>query len=1289
MSQIIAHDINKKSRTEDIKIQEDVTFFQMGFSQAILDGLSACGFQRPSPIQLEAIPLGRCGFDLIVRAKSGTGKTLVFCIIALEMIDVRVSSVQVLILAPTREIAVQIAQVFSCIGCEIEGLKVELFIGGTAIDRDKKKSSNCHVAVGAPGRIKHLIDKGFLKVDHVRLFVLDEADKLMEISFQKDINYIFSKLPLSKQVIASSATYPGDLEMFLQTYMCSPVPVSSDNNEPILIGLRQFVTIVPSHPNAMKQVQIKVDELTKIFSNIPFKQSLVFSNYQSRAQSVCNRINSMGFPATYIAGNQDMNKRLKAINTLKSFKCRIMVTTDLTARGIDADNVNLVVNLDLPVDAPTYLHRIGRAGRYGSHGISITIIADNELEILQQLLSSVGGQHFYILKLPSNYPNIWDTPSSNFEKFYAKSNITDENEIDIKPVTKIMNNLSMTASDVELENNVKPEGQIEEITVKVNKKDTNNIKFSKNEEVKNDIMKHDTNFRQRNDFFHLRNALNLHNKIEISSLFVQNSNVMDQLSNNTEDEEKITTPEFYTLSKPRVIFTFSLDLSENLSNWQKNNENTKFEVDLSDIQEDNSSSSDIDIIIQHTGYKYYSKDTEENSFCTDYANANLHTDNTIFENIIDKTQELDSIQENHYVGKNNAITDTVTSSENQDSANTFLDELNSCLLEYVQKFSELDNELDLNDEKILLQKAHAWKQKLDFEIRLLNDTMESMTESIEKFIYQEHIEMLRVFYNMQKQAFLWVYPEVRDEKEVNDTYLYSSQSGGESILDMYKEIECFKSAHRKPGETFNTYFPYPVTPDSYMPKLMVSKFDAENYLNSLRYLHSDPYPRQKLLKILNMVAFIGETEKCNIIEKLKSKKNMSFDEVLITIQNELSNNESDKTQSTEQQVQSLKQVHNNNLDKNGIDLKDDGLDVQSLNNQNVNDTIGIEDNEEEDIIVNGDNLNKISSDNSFDNVTNSMPTKSGLNDSTEIQEFMHPEDFNLYSSASSTLFSENDNNRKHKYNRKVNTKNNFCKWKKVQEQGNSTIKDNKQFPQEVTTHHSDVSYKEVDRLSDNIDAYEKQSKSRTRLDSSSKFMSDCLDSFSVKSHSYIGNNQIVSQELCVDNEHYETQNNRSHRFIPTLLNKELSQRHSTNASNINYLQQKHDKQIVSQESCVDNEYYKSQNNRLHSFIPTLLSKELSQRYSTNASNINYLQQEQEPVTVQYSTPFYNYMYSVPHATQVEGCSIVPNHSMDNFYNTPNTNINEREIDQFLLSLRADTDRLHIELYKSEMLRNSM
>lgn len=349
------------------------------------------------------------------------------------------------------------------------------FIGGTNLDSDRKKLSNCHIATGAPGRIKHLIDKGYLKMEHVRLFVLDEADKLMEENFQENIkyviyfkiisdfflfllkklyknfySYIFSKLPPNKQVISSSATYPGDLEIFLKSYMQTPVLSSADTDGPILLGLKQFVSVVPHHRNTMTQMQIKVNELIKIFKNVPFKQCLVFTNYQTRAQSICRKITSLGYPAIFTVGNQEMDKRMDAIKKLKHFKCRILFTTDLLARGIDAENINLVINFEIPGDSATYLHRIGRAGRYGSRGISINIISQQEVYTFKNLLFSVGGKNFSIPKVPESYPeNIWDfddkeldrvqasqeTPESNTE--LEKSIIESENGIPIEPIPQL------------------------------------------------------------------------------------------------------------------------------------------------------------------------------------------------------------------------------------------------------------------------------------------------------------------------------------------------------------------------------------------------------------------------------------------------------------------------------------------------------------------------------------------------------------------------------------------------------------------------------------------------------------------------------------------------------------------------------------------------------------------------------------------------------------------------------------------------------------------------------------
>ncbi|KAF3426970.1 hypothetical protein E2986_04234 [Frieseomelitta varia] len=1078
MFHIIAHDIDKKPRTKDVKIQEDITFFQMGFSQNILDGLSVCGFQKPSPIQLKAIPLGRCGFDLIIRAKSGTGKTLVFCIISLEMIDVDISSVQVLILAPTREIAVQIAQVFSSVGCEIKGLKVEVFIGGTALESDKKKLNDCHIAVGAPGRVRHLIDKGFLKVENVRLFILDEADKLMETSFQKDINYIFSKLPRSKQVIASSATYPGDLEVFLQAYMCSPVLISPDNNEPILFGLTQFVTIIPSHPNAMKQVQIKIDELIKIFNKVPFKQSLVFSNYQARAQSVCNKINTMGFTATFIAGNQDMNKRLEAINKLKTFKCKIMVTTDLTARGIDADNVNLVVNLDLPIDAPTYLHRIGRAGRYGSYGLSITIIAENELETLERLLNSVGGPNFYVLKLPSEYPNdIWTTSSTKFEKIYAKCD-GDKNQFDVEPVTEAISELSINREE---HNNIKSD--VNKTVNDINKEVADNKQFSNVEKAKDNII----------NLFRSKNMSNLQNKIKVNSLFVSSTNLINE-SENTKKEKKKIIFTSYTESKSKVLHSFILNiLTNDLSNWQKNNENLIFKVDLSSVQGDDLSNSNTNTIIEFVKYNFQNENTKNSSLYYNYISADLHAEDTMGNNDNEMHKLDDS---NKKIRENSDV--TIISSNVQDSEDAFaLEELNFYLLKHTQNFNTFYDELCLNDEEILLKQVFSWKQKLDFEIKLLNNTMESVKKSIQKFIYQKHIEMLKVFYKVQKQALLCIYPEIRNDDEIDDTYLYFRTSIDENILEIYKEIENFKSYHRKCKEKFIAYFPYPTQLNSYMPNLMISKTDRKDYLDALQYLHSNPYPRENLLQIASFVTFIDETKKCDLIQKLESLNNFSFDKLLIAIQTELCNKESIKNGCEEQKDKLLEHLDTTNRDKNVTNSENDVLYNSLSNMENIT-------TEAKNITVNDDKWNEMSNNCNSDNSSNS--SELGLDNIFKIEKITHCESCN--NSTSSTFSSENNIAKECKFSGKVYAKNKFPRWKKIQEQEDNSMKDKEQFMYKETKiqYSNNMPYNQISRLSDSSDTYEKQCKSQVSSDSSSKSMTDCLNpSFDYESNLFSEN----------------------------------------------------------------------------------------------------------------------------------------------------------------------------------------
>ncbi|XP_059188765.1 probable ATP-dependent RNA helicase DDX20 [Centropristis striata] len=405
-----AHDIETRKRTDDVLLSEGIDFSSLLLSPAVLDGLTSSGFQKPSPIQLKAIPLGRCGLDLIVQAKSGTGKTCVFCTIALDSLVLENPATQVLVLAPTREIAVQIHSVVMAIGCAMEGLECHVFIGGRPVSQDKTHLKKCHVAVGSPGRIKQLIELGMLSTTSIRLFVLDEADKLLEEgSFQEQINWIFSSLPVNKQMLALSATYPECLAQHLTRYMREPTFVRLNPSDLGLKGLKQYYKLVQSHALPHKVFEEKVQHLLELFSKIPFNQALVFSNLHTRAQHLADILSSKGLPAVCISGGLSQDQRLEAMSKLKQYQCRVLISTDLTSRGIDADKVNLVINLDVPQDWETYMHRIGRAGRFGTQGLAVTYCCHGEEENKMMAIAQKCGLR--LSALPSTIePGLMDEP---------------------------------------------------------------------------------------------------------------------------------------------------------------------------------------------------------------------------------------------------------------------------------------------------------------------------------------------------------------------------------------------------------------------------------------------------------------------------------------------------------------------------------------------------------------------------------------------------------------------------------------------------------------------------------------------------------------------------------------------------------------------------------------------------------------------------------------------------------------------------------------------------------------
>lgn len=332
---------------------------------------------------MRAIPLAKSGHDLFIQAKSGTGKTLVFAITILERFiasgENSKSVLTSLVIAPTREIVVQIQKVISELGQKTKGFKVISCIGGTDIEQDRKKLSGATCLIGTPGRVLHLIRNKYVNPSKIELLVLDEADKLMEDGFKKDVLNIAEELKKRQQTLVVSATFDSDIEKSLYPLMSNPLGVTPKKEAPVLHGISQFIYMLPKAENIMDEMRLKVEKLDTLLREIEYNQCLIFTNSQSRAESYSNMLLEKGFVADYITGAQDQNTRLRTFERIMvAANCRLIITTDLLARGIDAERVNVVINLELPSDQFCYLHRIGRAGRFGSLGIAISFVSEGE-----------------------------------------------------------------------------------------------------------------------------------------------------------------------------------------------------------------------------------------------------------------------------------------------------------------------------------------------------------------------------------------------------------------------------------------------------------------------------------------------------------------------------------------------------------------------------------------------------------------------------------------------------------------------------------------------------------------------------------------------------------------------------------------------------------------------------------------------------------------------------------------------------------------------------------------------
>ncbi|RNF17337.1 putative ATP-dependent DEAD-box RNA helicase [Trypanosoma conorhini] len=355
-----------RKKTEDVESRRNVTFEEYGLRRELQMGIFEKGFERPSPVQEEAIPVALQGKDVLARAKNGTGKTASFVIPVLEKVDTRESYIQALLMVPTRELALQTAQVTKELGKHIAGLEVMVTTGGTTLRDDILRLQNpVHVLVATPGRVVDLASKRTAKLDRCRIIVLDEADKLLSQEFTELMGELYTYLPADRQSLLFSATFPVTVKDFADRYLRNPYEINL-MEELTLRGVTQYYVFVEERQ--------KIHCLNTLFNRLQINQSIIFCNSVNRVELLAKKITQLGYSCYYIHARMQQQHRNRVFHDFREGHCRNLVCSDLITRGIDIQAVNVVINFDFPKYAETYLHRIGRSGRFGHLGLAINFV---------------------------------------------------------------------------------------------------------------------------------------------------------------------------------------------------------------------------------------------------------------------------------------------------------------------------------------------------------------------------------------------------------------------------------------------------------------------------------------------------------------------------------------------------------------------------------------------------------------------------------------------------------------------------------------------------------------------------------------------------------------------------------------------------------------------------------------------------------------------------------------------------------------------------------------------------
>lgn len=348
-----------------METKSENNFENLELSENLIKGVYIYGFKKPSKIQVKGIQAINTGKDCIIQSQSGTGKTATYLLGILNRIEEN-DKCQAIIITPTRELATQVFKVATEI-CKFNEIKIELCTGGTSINKNRSNLKKANLVIGTIGRIYHMIQENRINLYNIKLVTLDEADDLLSEGVSKEMNHIFNKVPSGTQICLISATLSTNVFEVSKDFMHQPLKILIKKNEIPVDLIKQFYIDVEIE-------ELKFDVLLDLYNLISTSQAIIFCNTIRKVEWLSNNLHEKNFSITSIHGKMTPLERTEVVKDFRNGKTRILITTDLLARGIDIPQVNLVINYDLPPNKETYIHRIGRCGRFGKKGVAIALV---------------------------------------------------------------------------------------------------------------------------------------------------------------------------------------------------------------------------------------------------------------------------------------------------------------------------------------------------------------------------------------------------------------------------------------------------------------------------------------------------------------------------------------------------------------------------------------------------------------------------------------------------------------------------------------------------------------------------------------------------------------------------------------------------------------------------------------------------------------------------------------------------------------------------------------------------